>query len=82
MPSLFLDSPEFNPQQNDSPSSARHETRRGWANCYPVRNAQSTQPPNYAGITVLAELGKCWGRVWLREGFLPIQIKPAQEEPR
>jgi hypothetical protein len=41
-------SPEFNPQ-SDWPSSSRQETRRGWANCYPVRNAQSQKPPDYAG---------------------------------
>jgi hypothetical protein len=80
MPSVTDDSPEFNPQ-SDWPSSSRHETRRGWANCYPVRNAQSKQPlPNYAGITVLPELGKCWVRVWLRNGFVSVQIKPREEE--
>jgi hypothetical protein len=77
MLSLFPDSPEFNPQ-SDWPSSSRQETRRGWANCYPVRNAQSQKPPDYAGITVLPELGKCWVRVWLREGFVSVQVTPAE----
>jgi hypothetical protein len=76
MPSLSPDSPEFN-SQSGSPSSSRQETRRGWANCYPVRTAQSTQPPDYAGITVLPELGKYWVRVWLRDGFVSVQVAPA-----
>jgi hypothetical protein len=79
MLSLFPDSPEFNPQ-SDSPSSSRHEIRRGWVNCYPVRNPRSTQPPDFAGVTVLEGAGKCWVRVWLREGFVSVQIKPWDEE--
>jgi hypothetical protein len=80
VPSVTDKSPEFNPQR-DWPSSPRHETGRGWTNCYSVRNAQSPEPPDSAGITVLPELGTCWVRVWLRNG-LHLHKSNLLEEPR
>ena len=66
----------------EPPSVSRHETRRNWANCFPVRSRQGIQPPHFVGAVVLEDGRKRWVRVWQREGFLSLQIStPTQEEP-
>jgi hypothetical protein len=83
MPRVADNSPEFNPQ-SDWPSSSRHETRRGWANCFPLCNPRSEHPPDLTGVTVIGGR-KHWVNVYIKrdrdgQGFASVNIKPWEKE--